>query len=367
MSKIYKKVSIVFVVAFTIMLGCYNNVLAAADFEVGANNLNNTTENSAKVGQQLTHPEKGWKRYDDANSKIIYGSQMIIYSVSGTYNEAFHECGTKGGNTNAKTTIKFYGTKFRIIAHLARNGISSQMSKNISVTLDGTLLGKMNEINSTDDYVWQTLNYEKTGLTQGFHTVVLNPEDGLEYLFDAIDIDDTGYLVNPSDALATGIVLNKTTDSLQTGETDTLVATVTPENATNKNVKWTSSDPSIATVDENGKVTAIKEGTATITATTTDGSNLSASCTVTVTSVPTNTGNAILTITMTNGTEKEYDLSMTEVNAFINWYNGRAAGTGNAYYTFTKNSSLAAFTKRTEYILYDKIVEFNVDEYTVQK
>ena len=50
--------------------------------------------------------------------------------------------------------------------------------------------------------------------------------------------------------------------SLYTGKTATLTATVTPENATNKAVTWKSSDDTIATVDNNGKVTAVKEGTA---------------------------------------------------------------------------------------------------------
>ncbi len=65
-------------------------------------------------------------------------------------------------------------------------------------------------------------------------------------------------------------------------QTATLTATVLPSNATNKSVTWTSSNTSVATVDANGKVTAVANGTATITATTNDGSNKSASCTVTV-------------------------------------------------------------------------------------
>ena len=82
---------------------------------------------------------------------------------------------------------------------------------------------------------------------------------------------------------ATGISLNKSSTTLAVGATATLVATVTPSNATNKTVSWKSSDTSVATVDQNGKVTAKAVGTANITATTTDGSNLSATCKVTVT------------------------------------------------------------------------------------
>ena len=76
----------------------------------------------------------------------------------------------------------------------------------------------------------------------------------------------------------TKVALDKTTLSLTEGNTATLTATVSPSNATNKTVTWTSSDKSIATV-ENGKVTAVKAGTATITA---KAGDKTATCTVTV-------------------------------------------------------------------------------------
>ena len=79
----------------------------------------------------------------------------------------------------------------------------------------------------------------------------------------------------------TGVTLNKTTLSLNTGGSETLTATVAPANATNKNVTWTSSNTSVATVDANGKVTAVSGGNATITVRTADG-NKTATCNVSV-------------------------------------------------------------------------------------
>ena len=79
----------------------------------------------------------------------------------------------------------------------------------------------------------------------------------------------------------TGVTLNKTSTSLYVGDTETLTPTITPDNATNKDVTWTSSDSTVATVDQNGLVTALARGTAVITATTAD-SGKTASCTVTV-------------------------------------------------------------------------------------
>lgn len=81
--------------------------------------------------------------------------------------------------------------------------------------------------------------------------------------------------------LVTEVGLNKTSTTLIEGETETLVATVMPENATDKSVVWESGNESVATVSQEGLVTAVGEGKATITVKTNDG-GFSASCEVTV-------------------------------------------------------------------------------------
>ena len=82
--------------------------------------------------------------------------------------------------------------------------------------------------------------------------------------------------------LVSGITLDKTELALTVGDTQTLAATILPSDAANKSVSWSSDKPSVATVDENGKVTAVAEGTAKITVTTVDGKK-TADCAVTVT------------------------------------------------------------------------------------
>ncbi|WP_291635054.1 Ig domain-containing protein [Clostridium sp.] len=102
--------------------------------------------------------------------------------------------------------------------------------------------------------------------------------------FDAADKD----VVVNEDLNVTSVILNKTTDNLAVGAADTLTSTVSPSNATNKAVTWTSSNPNIATVT-NGVVTAVSPGTAIITATTVDGSK-TANCSVTVNNSTTKKG-----------------------------------------------------------------------------
>ena len=87
---------------------------------------------------------------------------------------------------------------------------------------------------------------------------------------------------SPSTPVAvSGVALNKKVATINVGKTVTVKATVTPANAANKTLAWTSSNRTVATVS-NGVVKGVKAGRIVITAKTTDGSNISATCTVTV-------------------------------------------------------------------------------------
>lgn len=113
-------------------------------------------------------------------------------------------------------------------------------------------------------------------------------KDKAAHIYDD-DADTTcnvcGYVrtVTPEIIPVSQITLNKTETSISVGNSETLTATVAPENAANKALTWASSDEDVATVAPDGTVTAVKAGAATITATATDGSGKSATCKVTVT------------------------------------------------------------------------------------
>lgn len=88
----------------------------------------------------------------------------------------------------------------------------------------------------------------------------------------------------PEVVMVSGITLNPYEGlELVEGNSSKITATVVPSNATNSSVKWVSSSPDVATVDDSGNVTAIKAGSTTITCTAVDGSGVSAVCPVTVT------------------------------------------------------------------------------------
>jgi hypothetical protein len=97
--------------------------------------------------------------------------------------------------------------------------------------------------------------------------------------------------ITVSEVKPTGVTLNRTTMTLLVGNSGFLSETVLPDDAANKTVTWISNTPDIASVDEFGIVTALKAGTAIITATTAEG-GFAASCTVTVVS----DGAAILSV-----------------------------------------------------------------------
>jgi uncharacterized protein YjdB/beta-glucanase (GH16 family) len=94
--------------------------------------------------------------------------------------------------------------------------------------------------------------------------------------------------VSTGNVAVTGVTMSPTSASVNVGATQQLTATVAPANATNKNVTWSTSNGSIATVSSTGLVTGVAAGSATITVTTQDG-NRTATSAITVNSVPTGT------------------------------------------------------------------------------
>jgi alpha-tubulin suppressor-like RCC1 family protein len=103
----------------------------------------------------------------------------------------------------------------------------------------------------------------------------------LVFVFTACNSSDD----SDNSVKVTSVSLNKTTLTLNVGQTETLTYTIEPSNATNKNVTWTSSAPTVATVSDTGLVIAASAGSATITVATRDG-NKTDTCNVTVSAAP---------------------------------------------------------------------------------
>ena len=116
-----------------------------------------------------------------------------------------------------------------------------------------------------------------TALAAGTATITVTTVDGAKTATCAVTVTAMGGAA----VAVTGVTLDQATLELETGETATLVATVQPADATNKDVTWSSDDETVATVDNAGIVTALAAGTATITVTTVDGAK-TATCAVTV-------------------------------------------------------------------------------------
>jgi len=110
----------------------------------------------------------------------------------------------------------------------------------------------------------------------------------------------------------TGVSLNKTEITIETGNEEILVLNILPSNATDKTVTWSSSNTSVATVDADGKVTAVAEGTAVITA---KAGDKSASCVVTVTQPVTGITLNKTATTLTVGGTEQITATVTPANA----------------------------------------------------
>ncbi len=122
------------------------------------------------------------------------------------------------------------------------------------------------EIKSDSPAVLGIENCVMTAKSAGTSGIKVTAQNGKSFSFK-VEVHEKEAEVVP----VTSVVLNKYKIDLHVGESETLVATVNPDNATNKKVKWSSKRPEIATVDQNGKVTAVAPGDAPVGVTTEDG------------------------------------------------------------------------------------------------
>lgn len=179
-----------------------------------------------------------------------------------------------------------------------------------------------------------------------------------EYIsFDKISSFEVNDYTRTSSTNITRITLNKTTDKLKPGASDVLSATVTPTDIASKGITWSSSDKTIADVDSTGKISALKDGTAIITAATADGKI--AKCTITVDSTA-NTDIEPLSITMTNGQTKIFNATMDKINDFIAWRNSRSTGVGDPFYTFDTTQTFDSSIIKTDYVISNEISSFDI-------
>ena len=149
-----------------------------------------------------------------------------------------------------------------------------------------TLTATVTPDNATDKTVtWSTSNEAIATVSGGVVTgvkageVTITAKAGEKTATCTVTV--TAAATEPEVVPVTGVTLNQTTVTLDIDQSITLTATVAPENATNKAVTWASDKTDVATVDANGKVTAVAAGTANITVTTQDGGK-TATCVVTV-------------------------------------------------------------------------------------
>lgn len=163
--------------------------------------------------------------------------------------------------------------------NLANGEVGAAYSQDLEATGDAPI-----KWSSSDLPTWLTLD-SNTGVISGTPTA----EGTSTFTVTAANGNGshskelTLVVEKPAFVPATGMRLSKESLTLQENSSDTLTAMVEPADATNKDVTWESSDTDIATVSEDGTVTAISAGRATITATAADASGASASCEVTVT------------------------------------------------------------------------------------
>ena len=193
-----------------------------------------------------------------------YPDKTTIYGVKGSYAETYAK--EKGftfvENTANATKVTLNKTELTI-----NNGKTEQLVMTVEPS------------NFTDDVNWKSSNTSvATVNNKGLIKAVAPGTATIKLTVGDTSASCTVTVLQPVNYIS----LSPTVLNLKAGEEKTIEAYVSPNNASNKEIEWSSSNPEIATVNSEGKVTALKKGNAVITAAALDGSGKTATCNVTV-------------------------------------------------------------------------------------
>lgn len=190
--------------------------------------------------------------------------------------------GIKGGDTivvvssaDGKMTAKCPVTVSQPLMAIRMDDIDLQTNGQSSATVNYTLV----PADTTEDNVTLSVDDDSVARLDGNRIIAVN--NGETKITATCGIVKTSAKVTVTTKVEQ-IALSKTEGVLTVGNSVTITATVTPDNATNATVNWTSSDEKVATVDSNGKVTAVAAGNATIKATSESDGDVSADYALTV-------------------------------------------------------------------------------------
>ena len=199
-----------------------------------------------------------------SSNAFSYPAKMTIYGVAGTYAETFAK----------DNSIKFVAKEVSATA-VTLNTTELTISKGASATLFLTVTPE----DFTDAVSWKSSNTSVATISDA--GVVKAVDVGTATIKVVVGGKSASCKVTVQQPV-TGITLNKTSLILEALGTYQLTATANPNTAVDRRISWSSSAPEVASVDENGLVTAHKKGSATITASAMDGSGVTKTCAVTV-------------------------------------------------------------------------------------
>lgn len=211
--------------------------------------------------------------FDNKGDTVLYNPSNDTFTVMNNY---FH-IDSVNGIRGAVVGSKYYGKGYvERKAHTFSFNVKTGM-KNVAVT------SKYGKVTGGGYYMPNTVATISATPKKNYKvkSIVINGKTYKKTKVQFTVTKDTKVTVNYI-AYVTKVKLNRTSLKLNKGKSYQLKATVTPTNATNKKLTWSSNRKSVATVNSKGKVTAKKKGTALIKAIAKDGSKVSATCKVTV-------------------------------------------------------------------------------------